>query len=432
MQRMAEAAHCILGSLGKHGRGQEWIDTLEAEQAHVEEEAGIIRMVMQEYSRDLYTDRLHDGYYEAKDVQATVQSVQTAGPKLTKQAQLMLERWSAVADEVPPAIHELASLTYMLLIELGDAAEGAAVDYPAAEVQNPYRDPKLVSAVQYLLDATANIYRDVEKAEQSEEGASRTGRITRILSGDTAPTDVKTFVYRDHLYREALTSEQKKLKKKYLLKQQMQDKKPIPTWEDVLDRYGDEMRTAAEDYLGYMDFRLYLEQWLERYDYDIEDEAVVKHFEQQVYDDFIVEEVEKAFLHHYEKAVDRLSTVDGQDCWREIDIPRSVDPTRLASVGRYWTLDKDSASALESDVPHDADHDLYRVVRFHGRVNGQYIDPEVIYANMYGHANRIEADAQEVRFYQHAPVFVYSVDVWDRMYESGEPETIEIDDWRTA
>ena len=72
------------------------------EQAHIEEEIDIIRKVMKEYGKALYTNRLSDSrYYDTEAVETTVNSVRKAGPELAKLAREMQRLWSRQKEEVP-------------------------------------------------------------------------------------------------------------------------------------------------------------------------------------------------------------------------------------------------------------------------------------------------------------------------------------------
>ena len=61
-QRAAEAAHCILGSLGKwtYGGDPHWDKMLRIEREHILEEMDIIEYVLKEYAKPLYVDRIND------------------------------------------------------------------------------------------------------------------------------------------------------------------------------------------------------------------------------------------------------------------------------------------------------------------------------------------------------------------------------------
>jgi hypothetical protein len=52
--RMAEAAHCVLGSLVRSVGADGEVDLTQGELAHIDEELGIIKRVQREYSQELY------------------------------------------------------------------------------------------------------------------------------------------------------------------------------------------------------------------------------------------------------------------------------------------------------------------------------------------------------------------------------------------
>lgn len=219
-QRAAEAAHCILGSLGRHVYGKfDWIKTLKTEQAHIEEEMGIINMIMKEYSKSLYTDRLSDPtHYEPESVAATVNSVRAAGPELARRAEEMRLLWAE--QEVPETIHSAANWTYRFLVELGRAMANATTDWPDRPVGNPYVASQLKTAVAGLNEAIGKMYEGVEpdspdpvdepeqylpSAEQDlkqKPGESKIDHIMRLLGADTG----SSIVYRGCKYKEAAPS----------------------------------------------------------------------------------------------------------------------------------------------------------------------------------------------------------------------------------
>lgn len=243
--------------------------------------------------------------------------------------------------------------------------------------------------------------------------------------------------YANHTYV-ALTSEQKESKKDYLLEQEMQKPHEVPTWEDILEEHNELMESTVLDYFDPDRHNLTgrLTERLEQYGYDADDEDAREHFRDEVVEELFQEQVYKTFYPEYEKAVQRLKQIDGADCWRDLVIPASVDPATLVGIGRYWALDEEAAQALEADIPHDpykTHEDIeqgYRYVQFHGRVPGQYIDPSVVLANMYGTIMKVEADAEEVRFFRHTPIFIYDIVVWNNAHGLGKSEMIEIEDYR--
>ena len=108
--RMAEAAHCILGSLAKLNNNTPfWV-----EKDHVKEEFGIIEKGAREYGKDLYIDPnrmdMNSSY-----VQDTIKSVKRNSPILRSSAESAMRR---LDKKLPKEIKRLAEETYKFLIEL--------------------------------------------------------------------------------------------------------------------------------------------------------------------------------------------------------------------------------------------------------------------------------------------------------------------------
>jgi len=108
--RMAEAAHCILGSLAKLNSDTHfWV-----EKDHIKEEFGIIEKGAREYGKDLYIDPrrmdMNNSY-----TQDTIKSVKKNAPKLRSSAESAMRR---LDKNLPKEIKRLAEETYKFLIEL--------------------------------------------------------------------------------------------------------------------------------------------------------------------------------------------------------------------------------------------------------------------------------------------------------------------------
>jgi len=116
-QRYVEAAHCILGSLGKEEKG---ID----DEGHIREELAIMEDAVKEYSNPLYNRQLVK-YSEDPDtkkyVDLTIQNLREQSPKLVKLAQEGLSKTPYIQN---PKVQQLAVDTYGAMITLGQNAEG--------------------------------------------------------------------------------------------------------------------------------------------------------------------------------------------------------------------------------------------------------------------------------------------------------------------
>lgn len=135
------------------------------------------------------------------------------------------------------------------------------------------------------------------------------------------------------------------------------------------------------------------------------------------------EELAKADLEDlYNEAVWRVeSGLDGEECWRTILLPVTVDPTQHSGIGIYWAYEEDAAEA------HWGGRGGRKVekqkVTFHGRIDEKYIDKiGTVLANCNLDIGEME---KEVRFHSGAPIYIYDVQLQDRTI-------LDIDDWRTT
>lgn len=177
--RMAEAAHCLLGSLGRHlgANRDEWNTMIKYEREHIHEELGIIEKVMGEYSRDLYSDRLVDFKHVKpervdeikKYAQMSVESIRENSPKLAARAQSKMSRLQAQKD-MPKHVYEMAYWSYQVLIELARAM-GESVEGWPEKMGNAYKDPELVHTVKALRLAVDTAYEEINKDLAAEKAA---------------------------------------------------------------------------------------------------------------------------------------------------------------------------------------------------------------------------------------------------------------------
>lgn len=136
-QRFAEAAHCILGSIFKASR--DFDNLLNIEIGHLKEEIGIMKYVLEEYSRDIYTDRVWNHYPE-KYKEKTIKSIRDNSPKLKTKAQQLASE--VEHQNLPSKVSEIVTLTYDAVIQLADSLLKSIKDYPQ-KMENAYKDPKL-------------------------------------------------------------------------------------------------------------------------------------------------------------------------------------------------------------------------------------------------------------------------------------------------
>lgn len=119
-QRIAEAAHCILGSLGKLLTRSTWEHGLHYEAGHIVEEMDIINKSAKEYSRSLYRDRLLPSYQASR----SVDSIRKASQNLVKVAEKNLSALGR--EDLPLPVFHVADNAYRLVISLATAMEKAS------------------------------------------------------------------------------------------------------------------------------------------------------------------------------------------------------------------------------------------------------------------------------------------------------------------
>lgn len=158
-QRIAEAAHCILGSLHKgKARKDAGNPNWEIEQGHIEEEFQIIENAVEEYARPLYSKQLTregmiDLYGEVhedrmKIAKKSVQHIKKVSPKL---AELAEERKNNLFmnQSIPDSVRFLALDSYDVIFKLAQAMDESISDWPDI-VHNAFNMHSLNEAVREL------------------------------------------------------------------------------------------------------------------------------------------------------------------------------------------------------------------------------------------------------------------------------------------
>ncbi len=149
-----EAAHCVLGSLGRHlgEDNDDWSSMIRTEAGHLKEEVGIIRGILREYSRPLYRERMmlsdlddyfpdaREGVKESTALQVT--DIRESSAKLISTVRVLGRQFAEnLRDSGAPAPWaNLAGATYLFVKALAEAAEASVADWPDA-VGDPYSDP---------------------------------------------------------------------------------------------------------------------------------------------------------------------------------------------------------------------------------------------------------------------------------------------------
>ena len=138
-QNMAEAAHCILGSLVKLNPNTPfWV-----EKDHIKEEMGIIERAMREYSKDLYIGRVFQGDWAEK----SIISIKKEAPKLERAAMSARRR---INKDLPKEIQEVAKYSYDFLVLLSRKLLDSVTDIEEGNMTNAYKNLALKSSVKNL------------------------------------------------------------------------------------------------------------------------------------------------------------------------------------------------------------------------------------------------------------------------------------------
>jgi hypothetical protein len=167
--RMAEAAHCILGSLH---RGADraaskttpttMADAMSVERAHIVEELQLIEKIRGEYSKQLYSDRLlpeniiaeswiRDEYRQnaLASAQASVDHIKENSPKLQKLALTKKNDLEHCPEELPSYVMMLAYAAYEVVEELAYRMV-KSVEYYPHHVRNAFRSRGLARKIAVL------------------------------------------------------------------------------------------------------------------------------------------------------------------------------------------------------------------------------------------------------------------------------------------
>ncbi len=178
-QRYGEAAHCILGSLGRRvgAPGKtEWHSMMVGERAHLLEEIGIMQRVMGEYNHDMYIDQINniEQYKEdrreevAEWNQGAIDDIRKMAPKLEVKATANLKRLIAIKEaepEFPDSVYKVGLYTYQCLGLLARAMlasiEGWDENKQLDHKLNAFKNFKLANRTDLLEQAIDDMIRDL-------------------------------------------------------------------------------------------------------------------------------------------------------------------------------------------------------------------------------------------------------------------------------
>jgi len=158
-----EAAHCVLGSLGRHlGKNRDnWSSMIRTETGHLNEEVGIIRNAIREYSRPIYRQQMMmsdlDDYFPQhremikESTRRQVEDIREAGAKLASTARTLGRQFAEnLRDEgAPTPWVNLSAATYLFVRSLADAAVESVAHWPD-EVGDPFSNPKVIKYINLM------------------------------------------------------------------------------------------------------------------------------------------------------------------------------------------------------------------------------------------------------------------------------------------
>lgn len=143
-QQIAEAAHCILGSLGKfkfHDKSYE--------KGHIFEELAIIKKSIAEYSNPIYIKQLSNDKYS----KASIESIVNNSSKLAALAEKK-------KNQINTSNHQIKAIAipcYDLVIALANEMSKSVMYWP--RVENAFSSIELQGAVKALENIITAIYR---------------------------------------------------------------------------------------------------------------------------------------------------------------------------------------------------------------------------------------------------------------------------------
>jgi len=274
--------------------------------------------------------------------------------------------------------------------------------------------------------------------------------------------------HRGHLYREALTPEQKQLKKDWLLEQQKQEAKGVPTWEQVRDMiektYSDEHTYRVEWAADSPRLGSKLDEVLRTiFGKDLVDEAEIAagnnpedmvfwilegvgvagvkaavdtaladtpfSYNYSNYDDpdllldfFLELAAEAVVMDQYHERYDAVArdlktNLNGQTCYRLISTPEGVAPYDLDGVGEFWSLDPEKVGLYVYD---ETEAELRPMVwRLSARVDVDGVD---LWETIMHYMNPDYGEKEdEIRWFKHAPIYIYTAEVINDYYRDNGP-----------
>ena len=152
-QRIAEAAHCIIGSCARI----DW-NSIEpsGDISHMEEEIGIIQNVIDEYSRDVYLEQFKRESKSEWTVKC-IDSIRKTVPKLRE----MVRQKTQEFKHDDPMIFNIVSSSMKVMDILSQAILESIKDYP--NMTNAFRTPQLKQEANNL----ERYIKDIREADEA-------------------------------------------------------------------------------------------------------------------------------------------------------------------------------------------------------------------------------------------------------------------------
>lgn len=189
-----------------------------------------------------------------------------------------------------------------------------------------------------------------------------------------------------------LTQKQKELKKNYLFNQsKLHSSNTVPSWS--------QMWKSIQNSDGFNRMLNHMRSELE-YKTGTDEEFNEKQ---------VIEQIEDEQRHKYFEVVDEYKHLDGQQCWREIVVPRTINPIYLNQLGVYWAIVESAAEAhWATHIGQPSFKCIYKA----------YIDLDVMdwTGTMFARMDYTLGESEmEIRFLKNAKIFVESVIVYDNL-----------------
>jgi len=160
-QLIAEAAHCILGSLGKikavQAAGETAYNPMGMEEGHIFEELRIIQKSIKEYAQDLYTGRVFKPDKYGKD---SIKSMKSNSPKLQGLARKKINELEGNENQYDPRVFNMAYQSYRVIEELAKAIGESVQHATERPTKNAFGNMNLRMAVMQLSGAIKRAYPD--------------------------------------------------------------------------------------------------------------------------------------------------------------------------------------------------------------------------------------------------------------------------------